>query len=61
MHENNKYLGPNLLDFFNKIIDYGPMVALLLYNLGDLLNTNLLSDISILEVFRSLGRILPDV
>ena len=54
MHEKNIYLGPNLLVFFKRIADYGTMVALINI-LGDLVNTNLLSDISILGVFRSLG------
>ena len=60
MHENNKYLGPNLLGFFNKIADYGQMVALLSNILGDLVNTNLLSDKSIMEVFHSFEHILLD-
>ena len=60
MHEKNKYLGPDLLVFFNNNGDYGSMVALMNI-LGDLVNSNLLSDISILELFRSLCRILPDV
>ena len=59
MHEKNIYLGPNLLVSFKKIADNGPMVALMNI-LGDLVNTNLLSDISISEVLRSLGYILPD-
>ena len=54
------YLGPNLLVFFNKFADYGPMIALMNI-LGDLVNTNQLSDITILEVFRLSARILPDV
>ena len=40
MHEDNIYLGPNLLDRLDKITDYGPMVGALLMNvLGDLDNT----------------------
>ena len=60
MHEKNKYLGPNILVFFNNIVDYGPMEALMNI-LRDLVNTNQLSDITILEVFHSSGRKLPDV
>ena len=58
--KKNIYLGPNLLVFFNKVADYGPMIALMNI-LGDLVNTNQLSVITIFEVFRLLGRILPDV
>ena len=54
------YLGPNLLVFFNKVADYGPMIAPMNI-LGDLVNTNQLSDITILEEFRLSARILPDV
>ena len=60
MHEKNIYFGPNFLVFFNKFADYGTMVALINI-LGDLVNTNQLSDITHFEVFRLLGRILPDV
>ena len=60
MHEKNIYLGPNLLVSFKKIADNGPMVALMNI-LGDLVNTNQLSDITILEEFRLSVRILPDV
>ena len=54
------YLGPNLLVFFNKVADYGPMIAPMNI-LGDLVNTNQLSDITILEEFRLSARILSDV
>ena len=40
MHEDNIYLGPNLLDFLDKITDCEPMVeALIIIFLGDLVNT----------------------
>ena len=55
-----KCLGPNLLVLFNKFADYRPMIVLMNI-LGDLVNTNQLSDITNFEVFRLLGRILPDV
>ena len=39
-HDDDIYLGPNLLGFLDKIVDYGPMVeALILMFLGDLVNT----------------------
>ena len=37
MHEDNIYLGPNLLGFLDKIAEYRPMVeALILIFLGDI-------------------------
>ena len=50
MHDDNIYLGSNLLGFLDKIADYGPMVGtLIMIILGDIVNT--LSQHSILVSF----------
>ena len=46
MHENNIYLGPNLLSFLDKIADYGPMVGALIMIFQETQSTLLVNTLS---------------